>query len=235
MKSVIRPGATGRAATAAARTARASGTRPAQARAAGPRLPQASREAKRVAAAVLEVLAGSISPAAAAAALGTSVPRYYVLERRALEGFVAASEPRGGGRQPSTPREVDSLRKQIDRLQRECTRYQSLLRAAQRTIGLVPPAPPSTKASSSGKTKRKRRPTARALVAARALRADLDGSTDTHPDSRDSLDQPARAAPVPANPSGPVESTGLTPGRATDSVAGMQNVSGETHCDISNS
>jgi hypothetical protein len=235
MKPIIRPGASGRAATAAARTAGASGTRPAKARAAGPRLPQASREAKRVAAAVLEVLAGCISPAAAATALGTSVPRYYLLEQRALEGFVAASEPRAGGRGPSTQREVDTLRKQIDRLERECTRYQSLLRAAQRTIGLVPPAPPSTKASSSSKTKRKRRPTARALVAAQALRADLDGSTDRRPNTGDSGDEPAPAAPVPANPSGPVESTAPTQERATESVAGQQNVSGETHCEISNS
>jgi hypothetical protein len=143
-------------------------------RASGPRLPDASREAKRIAASLLEVLAGASSPTAAAAALQVSLPRYYLLEQRAIEALVAACEPRTA--RTITPlREIDSLRKQIERAERDSTRYQTLLRIAQRTIGLAPPATPSYgKGKSSAKAKRTRRPTARALVAARALRADHD-------------------------------------------------------------
>ena len=43
-----------------------------------------SREAQRFAAAILEVLAGVRTPTDAAAALGISVPRYYLWEQRAL-------------------------------------------------------------------------------------------------------------------------------------------------------
>src|SRR6516164_6368790 len=57
-----------------------------------------SLEAKRLAAAVLEVLAGTRGPSEAAAALSISLPRYYQLEGRALEGLLAACEPRRGGR-----------------------------------------------------------------------------------------------------------------------------------------
>ncbi len=44
--------------------------------------------AKRSAALVLEVLAGVRTPSEASTALGVSTMRYYVLERRALEGMV---------------------------------------------------------------------------------------------------------------------------------------------------
>ena len=56
-----------------------------------------SREAQRIAAALLEVLAGVRTPTDAAAALNISVPRYYIWEKRALEGFVSACEPRSPG------------------------------------------------------------------------------------------------------------------------------------------
>jgi hypothetical protein len=45
---------------------------------------EASAEAKRLAAAVLEVLAGTRGPGEAAVALGISLPRYYQLKGRAL-------------------------------------------------------------------------------------------------------------------------------------------------------
>ena len=141
-------------------------------RCSGPRVPEASREAKRIAACVLEVLAGASSPTAAAAALEVSLPRYYLLEQRAIEALVNACEPRSGGRTLSPDRELEVLRKQIERMQRECTRNQTLLRVAQRTIGLVPPAQTTAKGKGAAKTKRARRPSARALVAARTLRAD---------------------------------------------------------------
>ena len=59
-------------------------------------------EANRLAVAILEVLAGLRTPADAAAALGISVPRYYQLETRALEGMVTALEPRPPATSPGT-------------------------------------------------------------------------------------------------------------------------------------
>ncbi len=149
------------------RSAKRAGKRRAQ----GPRLPSASRNAKRIAASILEVLAGASSPTAAATALQISLPRYYLLEQRAIEALVTACEPRTG-RTISQHRELDIVRKQLDRAERNSARYQALLRLAQRTIGLVPPATPvNGKTKGSAKAKRKRRATARALVAARSLRA----------------------------------------------------------------
>jgi hypothetical protein len=163
-------------------------------RAAGPRVPDASREAKRLAASVLEVLAGASSPTTAATALDVSLPRYYLLEQRAIEGLVAACEPRSGGRTLSPTRELDVLRKQIDRLQRESTRYQTLLRVAQRTIGLVPP-PANVAKKGAAKSKRTRRTTARALVAARTLRADDDSSSPAPQSPATTEHKPATSQP----------------------------------------
>ena len=168
-------------------------------RASGPRVPAASREAKRIAASVLEVLAGDSSPTAAAAALQVSLPRYYLLEQRAIEALVTACEPRSG-RTIAPKREIDLLRKQLDRAQRDSTRYQTLLRVAQRTMGLVPAATPTHgKGKGSAKAKRTRRPTARALVAARSLLAgdDLPADPAAQPagDDADSI--------IPQPPGGP--------------------------------
>jgi hypothetical protein len=135
----------------------------------------ASREAQRVAAAILEVLAGVRTPTDAAAALGTSVPRYYLAEQRALAGLVAACEPRPVGKMPGSGHQIARLEKEIVRLQRECARQQALVRASQRTIGLAPPPAPKPAPKAGGKTvgkkPRKRRPAVRALKAAAALRA----------------------------------------------------------------
>lgn len=134
----------------------------------------ASMEAKRLAAAVLEVLAGARLPSEAAAVLQVSVGRYYQLESRALGGLVAACEPRRRGRGRKSSNEASSLRQECDRLRRECARQQALVRAAQRTVGLPAPAgPPNTE--KGGKKRRKRKPTARALKMA----ALLQGSTPT--------------------------------------------------------
>lgn len=126
-----------------------------------------SREAQRIAAVVLEVLAGARTPTQAAQALALSVPRYYQLEARAMHGLVTACEtrPRGPGR--SAERELAALRRQYERLQRELTRQQTLVRLAQRAIGLTPPPAPAAKPA-PGK-KRRRRPTVRALQAAAHL------------------------------------------------------------------
>jgi hypothetical protein len=141
----------------------------------GAKLGQATdASVKRQAAAILEVLAGERTPTEAATALAVSLPHYYQLESRALEGLVAACVPKPKGRVKSPTSEVASLRQQNERLQREVTRQQTLVRAAQRTVGLSPPAP--LPAKTAGK-KRRRRATARALGVARRLQADAAAST----------------------------------------------------------
>jgi hypothetical protein len=138
-----------------------------------------SREAQRFAAAILEVLAGVRTPTAAAAALGISVPRYYLWEQRALEGLVAACEPRPVGKAAGQRHQLAVLQKEVVRLKQDCARQQALVRAAQRTIGLGPPPPakPAAKAGgkaaskAAGKKARKRRPVVRALKAVATLRA----------------------------------------------------------------
>lgn len=153
-----------------------------------PAPPSCSREAGRIAAAILEVLAGMRTPTQAAQVLSLSIPRYYQLEQRALEGLVQACEPRPRGPGVDPQRDVRRLEKQLSRLQQECGRQQALVRAAQRTIGLAPlPAKPVAKPGTTAGTKpgssapapaeagkRKRRPrraTVRALKAARACLA----------------------------------------------------------------
>jgi hypothetical protein len=138
-----------------------------------------SREAQRFAAAILEVLAGVRTPADAAVVLGVSVPRYYLWEQRALEGLVAACEPRPVGKSPGQRHQLTVLQKEVARLKQDCARQQALVRAAQRTIGLGPPPPvkPAAKAGGkaagkvAGKKARKRRPVVRALKAVATLRA----------------------------------------------------------------
>ena len=128
-----------------------------------------SREAGRFAAAILEVLAGLRTPNDAAAALGISVPRYYLWEQRALEGMVAACEPRGVGKVASARSQIAALEKETARLRQECARQQALVRAAQRTIGLTPPPLPKPVSKATTKRPRKRRPAVRALKALSAI------------------------------------------------------------------
>ena len=141
----------------------------------GPRSLEGSVEARRHAAVILEVLAGTHKPAEACEALGISVMRYYVLETRALQGMLAALEPRPRGKRATAAREIEVLRRERQRLERDLGRTQSLLRATQRAAGLV--APPSvTKASKlaatrGGTGKRPRAVKARATRAVEALRS----------------------------------------------------------------
>jgi hypothetical protein len=129
---------------------------------------EASREAQRLAAAVLEVLAGARTPGQAAEALGVSLPRYFQLETRAMHGLVAGCEtrPRGPGR--NVDKELAALKRQQERLEREVRRQQTLVRLAQRTVGLAAPAADKPTGTGPGK-KRRRRPVVRALRAARHL------------------------------------------------------------------
>lgn len=126
-----------------------------------------SQLARQRAALILEVLAGSRTPAQAAQALAVSLPHYYLLETRALQGLLRACEPAPRGPAADERRVQQALRAECERWQRECARQQALLRAAQRALGLTPPfTPPPAK---DGKKRRKpRRPRVRALqVAAR--------------------------------------------------------------------
>jgi hypothetical protein len=131
--------------------------------------PVSPRDARRTAAAVLEVLAGACTPTEAATGLGVSLPRYYLLETRALEGLVAACEPRSKGPGVSPAKELAKAQRECDRLRKEGLRYQSLARVAQRAAGFVAPPP---KAREAAKGKRRRKPVVRALVAAARLKED---------------------------------------------------------------
>jgi hypothetical protein len=102
-----------------------------------------------------------------------SLPRYYQLEDRGMAGLTRACEARPRGRRADEQAEVQGLKKETERLKKELSRYQSLVRLTQRTVGVPPPAPPA-KAAGRG---RKRRPRVRALRRAEQLRSEADQPT----------------------------------------------------------
>jgi hypothetical protein len=122
-------------------------------------------EARRVCAIILEVLGGGRTPTAAAEVLKISVPRYYVLEARALRGLLQACGRRSKGRKRTAESELHSLQGELERTRSERDRLGALLRASQRTLGLGPPPKPEK----NGK-KRRRRPQVRALRASKSLK-----------------------------------------------------------------
>lgn len=124
--------------------------------------------AKRNAALILEVLAGLRTPTEASEALGVSAMRYYVLERRALEGMVQALMPRPKGKRRRPEDALQEAGREKVRLQREMGRLQALVRAAQRTMGLPPPP---SREKGKGEKRRRRRPQVRAVKAMALLRA----------------------------------------------------------------
>jgi len=149
-------------------------------------------EARRRAAAVLEVMGGLSTPVEAARGLGMSLPRFYAMEKRALEGMVSSCQTlKRKGRQRSPAKEMDRLREQVKRLEREASRNLAMARAAQRVAGLSPPAAAKT-GGEKEKKRRKRRPSTRALAVAQALRSD--------PVTGPSLIVPTDAAPPAAAP-----------------------------------
>src|SRR5579859_4197362 len=129
----------------------------------------ASAIAKRLATAILEVLAGLRTPTAAAQALGVSLPRYYLLEVRALHGMLVACEPRPLGKTPTAESALAALKRECEQLRRDCARQQALVRAAQRTMGWTPVAAAPAKPAKHGGKRRVRRPMARALRAVARL------------------------------------------------------------------
>ena len=140
-----------------------------------PGAPGLGTQAKRAAAVILEVLAGVRTPVSAASALGIRVPRYYLLEERAIQGLISACEPRPRGRTVSPDRRLARLERELAVSQRELARHQALARTTQRALGLAPPPNPSStttgkaETTSSGSKRRRRKPSVRALRAARLL------------------------------------------------------------------
>jgi hypothetical protein len=121
----------------------------------GPKALTGSREAKRQAAVLLEVLGGERGPQEGSQALGVSLTRYYLLETRALQGLILALEPRPRGKQKSPENRVAELIRDNARLQREVGRCQALVRAAQRSLGLPPSPRPQEKRRLGGKHNKK--------------------------------------------------------------------------------
>lgn len=145
-------------------------------------------DAKRMAAAILEVLGGLRTPTDAATALGLSVPRYYQLETRALNGLLEACEKRPLGRVRSVESELAVAQRELSTLKRECARQQALVRLAQRTVGLAPPQAP--KPGPKGLRKR-RRPTVRALKVVAVLNSALNSGVSGETEAMSGGDRPA--------------------------------------------
>jgi hypothetical protein len=153
----------------------------------GPKTLTGGKDAKRHTAVILEVLAGLRGPTEGSEAMGVSLSRYYQLETRALQGMIAALEPRPKGRRQSAEQERDGLKSEKRRLEREVTRLQSLLRAAERTVG-ISPVPKKTKAGKLGGKGQSRRVRHTTVVRARK--------------AIDALRQERKEAAAAAEPSG---------------------------------
>lgn len=164
----------------------------------GPKALTGSPEAKRLAAGILEVLSGIRDTGEAAKTMGISPMRYYLLETRALQGLIAALEPRKRGKVRSVANELEAVKGENQRLQREVTRLQALVRAAQRSMGMAPQPdkPDERKEKGKRKGRRRRRGTVRAMRAAAALRA--GGEDSKLPAGRAEAKPEAAVPPVEA-------------------------------------
>jgi hypothetical protein len=167
-----------------------------------------SGEANRRAAAILEVLAGERSPSEAAEALEVSLPYFYLLERKALEGLVRACEVQPKGPPPPSAAErLTLVEQQLAAAQRECQRLAALVRVTQRAVGLPGPAPGRTTGrtaekpsksdgttadgNSRGKRTRRRRPSVRALRAAQTVRRNAQEKEASCLQTAEAVVQPA--------------------------------------------
>ncbi len=125
-----------------------------------------SERARRIAAVILDVLAGNRTPSEAAKSLELSLARYYTLEQQGIVGLIAACEPRPTGPTPDPERDLTLAQADNRRLQQALMRQQALVRATQRSLGVAPP--PIRAVVEPGK-RRKRRPVVRALRAIKRL------------------------------------------------------------------
>ena len=138
--------------------------------------------------------------------LGVALPRYYQLEIRALEGLVAALEPRPKVRQPSPESRIAQLEKSLSESRRECARQQALVRAAERGLGIKPTAVTEGKPLGKDKSgRRKRRPTVRALKAAKVLAQESRPHAENSLQCEEQTDRVAEFMPPGADmpPAGP--------------------------------
>ena len=129
--------------------------------------------ARRQAILILEVLAGTRSVPAAAAELGVSVNRYYQIEERGSAGWVGGCTPRPCVRSREYEQEVRRLEREKQLLQDECTRYQALVRATQRSVGIDAE---EAQRHALRPTRRVRKPVVRALRAVERLQIAPDGN-----------------------------------------------------------
>jgi len=142
----------------------------------GPSTLRGSVRARRVMVAVLEALSGEVGTTEAAERLGVSLSRYYQLEARALEGMLAAVEPKPKGPQHTPEKEIEALRAEKRALERDLRRHQTLLRAAHRSVGL--PTRPRKTASSKGKGRAKRGSRGKTVLQTLRETAPLGGDDD---------------------------------------------------------
>ena len=146
-----------------------------------------SKRARQITVAVLETLSGELGPSEAAQSLRISLSRYYQLETRALLGMLTAVEPRSKGPQKTPQREIEALRAEKTKLEKDLRRHQALLRAAQRSVGLSPAGRKT--ASLKGRVRKRRG--SRGQTVLQTLRADAeapeeggsDGGTKRHEDA----------------------------------------------------
>jgi hypothetical protein len=153
-----------------------------------PDVAKGSREARRTAAVILEVLAGGRTPTSAAEAMKVSLPRYYALEARAIEGLMGACEPRRQGPRVSPEKKIAELERETRQLRSDVQRSQALLRLSQRMVG-IPKAPEVPRKKTKGK--RRKKPMKRALKAVERMKRVLD--------------EPSAAAPPAAPVTPPVK------------------------------
>ena len=113
----------------------------------------ASKTSRKQVAIILEALSGEIGTTEASEKMGVSLSRYYQLEARALEGMLKAMEPKKRGIQKTPAREIGALKAEKQLLEKELRRQQSLLRAANRSMGLARGG--RKKASSKGRGARR--------------------------------------------------------------------------------
>ena len=116
----------------------------------GPKTLTGSKEAKKHAAIVLEVLSGVRGPQEGCEVMGVSLSRYYQLETRGLQGLITALEPKPRGRQSRPEDEITKLHDENRRLKRDNIRNQSLLRSVERSMGI------RSTIAGKGKTKAKK-------------------------------------------------------------------------------
>jgi len=147
----------------------------------GPVLKSGGRDARKTAALVLEVLSGELNPSEAAEILQVGLPCYYQIEKRAFEGLIQACEKDGRkGRQKSEAVRIRELEQELTMQQREVRRAQALLRAAQK-VGGIATAVAEVRNRKPENGRKRRKPMARALKAARSLRKENEVNTPEMP------------------------------------------------------